>query len=92
MTVCFPAFLSLLQEAPIDLFASDVEPEEYSRVWVEGVFDHAGSQYVGPRMRQIAGNSKQVRVATVGSGWVRGGLGMLPLACARSQAAPCSCG
>ena len=48
-----------LQGEPLDLFAAEEPPAEYSRVHVEGVFDHARSQFVGPRTRQIAGNSKQ---------------------------------
>ncbi|KAL4858969.1 Surfeit locus protein 1 [Chlorella vulgaris] len=50
---------SMMQSEPLDLFAAEQEPDEYSRVTVEGQFDHAASQFVGPRTRQIAGQSKQ---------------------------------
>ena len=49
-----------LQGAPLDLFSEEEAPAEYARVWVEGVFDHSASQWVGPRTRQLAGVSKQV--------------------------------
>lgn len=35
---------SSLQGEPLDLFAAEEAPEEYQRVFVEGVFDHAASQ------------------------------------------------
>lgn len=50
---------AMMQGAPLDLFGLEEEPAEYSRVWVEGVLDHGASQFVGPRTRQIAGNSRQ---------------------------------
>lgn len=50
---------AMMQGEPLDLFAVDEEPEEYRRVFVEGTFDHAASQYVGPRTRQVAGTNKQ---------------------------------
>jgi surfeit locus 1 family protein len=73
----------MMQGEPLDLFAADEEPEEYQRVFVEGVFDHSGSQYVGPRTRQVAGTNKQgfllmtplrqaggARCVMVNRGWV----------------------
>ncbi|PSC69935.1 Surfeit locus 1 [Micractinium conductrix] len=50
---------AMMEGEPLDLLALEEEPAEYVRVSVEGVFDHAASQYVGPRTRTIAGNSKQ---------------------------------
>lgn len=47
------------QGEPLDLFSMEEAPAEYRRVAVEGAFDHARSQFVGPRTRTIAGSAKQ---------------------------------
>lgn len=47
------------QGEPLDLFSLEEAPAEYRRVAVEGAFDHARSQFVGPRTRTIAGSAKQ---------------------------------
>lgn len=49
---------------PIDLFAVDELPPEYSRVTLTGTYDHAKAAFVGPRGRpSSAGVTEQVGVA-----------------------------
>ena len=42
----------------MDLLALPEAPPEYTRVKLSGKFDHGRSQYVGPRVRQVAGQAK----------------------------------
>ncbi|KAL4428536.1 hypothetical protein ABPG75_002625 [Micractinium tetrahymenae] len=49
----------MMKGEALDLFSLEEAPAEYRRVVVEGAFDHARSQYVGPRTRTIAGSAKQ---------------------------------
>eukprot|EP00887_Chlorella_sp_A99_P004938 scaffold4.g4938.t1 len=87
----------MLTSEPADLLALKETPQEYERVRVSGRFDHAKSQYVGPRVRQVAGQGKSGyllvtplvtmsgRAVLVNRGWVPDDWRQSPAAFAGSQ-------
>ncbi|KAH7617170.1 hypothetical protein Ndes2526B_g07763 [Nannochloris sp. 'desiccata'] len=67
---------SIMKGEPIDIFSDSIEyPEEYQRVIATGTFDHARTQYIGPRPRS--------RMGTTEAGY----LAVTPLVCSDNDGA-----
>jgi surfeit locus 1 family protein len=59
MLLFYYFFFLVFQGDPVNIFSDSIEyPEEYQRVIATGMFDHARTQYIGPRPRSRMGTTE----------------------------------